>query len=101
MLLRVSEKTGYEEKEILESDIKEFSLINSKTWTNKGTFKSWFKRYHVRLIDGTGYHISPSSFAILKEQLKGKYTAKKYTQVEYKGSYSTERKATDWTYEIK
>jgi hypothetical protein len=100
MLIRISGKAGYEEQEINESDIREFSITNMKTWTNKGTFKAWFKRYHIRLNDGTGHYISPSSFYALKEYLKGKYTSKKYTQFEYKSGYAGERKATDWTYTL-
>jgi hypothetical protein len=98
MLIRVSGKAGYEETEINEQNIKEFALTNSKTYTNKGTFKTWFKRYYIRLKSGEWLYISESSFKTLKEQLKGKYTTKKHTEVEYKNH--AERKATDWTYTI-
>lgn len=97
MLLRISGKAGYEETEINESSIREFTLTNSRTWTRKGTFKTWFKRYYIRLNNGELFYISESSFKALKEHLKGKYTSKKYTQIEYKGVYQ-ESKATDWTY---
>ena len=80
------------------SDIKEFGINNHKTWTAKGKFKTWWKRFYVTTKEGNFYWMHESDFHILKEILDGKYSKEKYTISEYK-NYS-ERKATDWIFKM-
>jgi len=96
--LSVWTEHGFEKTEIDPANIRMFSLINRKTYTNKGTFKTWDKNYRVRLNDGKLLKIRESGFKELKELLKGKYTSEKQTESEYKNG--SERKATDWHYMI-
>jgi hypothetical protein len=96
--IEVKESLGAEPININISDIRKFGISNQKTWTNKGSFKTWWKRYYIRTTDGKMFWIYESDFNILKERLDGKYNKEKYTQSEYKG-YS-EKKATDWTYTL-
>lgn len=97
-ILDVFERVGEEKISVKVSDITEFGITNQKMWTNKGTFKSWWKRFYIRVNNGMHYWIYESDFHVLKELLDGKFTKEKYTKEEYK-SYS-ERKATDWTYKV-
>lgn len=80
------------------NNIREFNIFNSKTYTTKGTFKTWVKDGYIRMNDGKGYKVKESVIKELKEVLKGKYTTTKNTNYEYKNG--SERKATDWTYII-
>jgi len=80
------------------NEIREFSLDNQKTYTTKGTFKTWVKSGHIRMKDGKGYKVRESVIKELKEMLKGKYTSSKHTNYEFKNG--SERKATDWTYKV-
>ena len=89
---------GYEKVEVDPLEIRSFSLVNQKTWTNKGTFKTWFKTYHIRLNNGKLLKVREHNFKELKEVLKGKYTSKKETESEYKNG--AERRATDWYYTV-
>jgi len=89
---------GFERINIDLSEVKSFSLVNQKTWTTKGTFKTWHKTYRIRLNDGKLLKVREHNFRELKEVLKGKYTSEKQTESEYKNG--SERTATDWHYTI-
>ncbi|HBY19527.1 MAG TPA: hypothetical protein DEG71_00665 [Clostridiales bacterium] len=89
---------GEERIKINISDIKEFGISNQKTWTVKGKFKTWWKRYYIRTTDGMFCWIYEEKFTVLKERLNGKYTKEKYTKSEYKNYL--ERKATDWIFKM-
>jgi hypothetical protein len=98
MLVKTWSHEGFKDIEINETDIKEFGIINSKLWNRNGTFKKWFKKGFIITKTGEWLNVLDIDIKILKEQLKGKYTTKKHTEVEYKNH--AERKATDWTYTI-
>lgn len=97
--LSVWTEHGFDEAKIDIVNIRSFSLINQKTWTTKGNFKTWDKTYRIRLNDGKLLKITQFGFKELKELLKGKYTSEKQTELEYKNG--AERKATDWHYTLK
>jgi len=89
---------GFERVDIDPVNIRSFSLVNQKTWTTKGSFKTWYKTYRIRLKDGKLLKVREHNFKELKEIFKEKYTSEKQTESEYKNG--SERTATDWHYTI-
>lgn len=97
--VRLYEKNkGFYESELQEQEIREFSKINRKEYTTKGTFKKFSAVYYITLVDGTLLHTDESTFNNLKILFKNKCNIKKYTDIEYKNL--TERKAVNWIYTI-
>lgn len=93
-------RTLIQGKEFSVSDLKEFRVINNRSYKRDGGFKKFILNGLLFLKSGEAYRIGVSDTKELKRVLKP--FAKEITkapQVEYKGRFnSDERKAIDYVY---